>query len=92
MEKELFKQLSESLEEAVEIHKGKAKPSREFYFSSLDIKHVRESLDFSQSKFAHLSGVEEVAQAFLPVIAFGFRCCTPRRTTPELTHSRIRLY
>ena len=57
MKKELFKQLSESLEEAVEIHKGKLKPFREFYFSPLDIKHVRESLDFSQSKFANMIGV-----------------------------------
>lgn len=57
MRKELFEQLSESLKEAVEIHKGKVKPSREFYFSPLDIKHVRESLDFSQSKFAHMIGV-----------------------------------
>jgi putative transcriptional regulator len=57
MKKELFKQLSESLTEAVEIHKGKAKPSREFCFSPIDIKHVRESMDFSQSKFASMIGV-----------------------------------
>jgi len=41
MKKELFDQLVQSLEQAVKIHRGEAKPSRQFVFKPQDVRKIR---------------------------------------------------
>ncbi len=57
MEKELFDDLVQSLQEAKEIKQGSAKPSRKFTIHTPDAKKVREKVGLSQRDFAELVGV-----------------------------------
>jgi len=57
MEEKLFADLVESLEEAVEISKGRAEPSRRFFVSLPEIKVIREKVGLTQSEFAGLMQV-----------------------------------
>jgi DNA-binding transcriptional regulator YiaG len=57
MEKTLFDDLVQSLKEAKDISKGKAKASRRFDITSPDVKAVREQIGLSQSEFARLMRV-----------------------------------
>ena len=57
MDKALFDDLVQSLKEARAIVKGEAKPSRQFDFTSPDVKVVREQIGLSQSEFARLMRV-----------------------------------
>jgi putative transcriptional regulator len=54
MEKSLFDELRQSLEEAKAIAKGEAKASRRFEIQTPDVKAVREQTGLSQSDFARL--------------------------------------
>ncbi len=54
MEKELFDDLLQSLQEAKDIASGKMPPSRHFEVLPIDVKAVREQLGLSQSDFARL--------------------------------------
>lgn len=57
MREEHFNQLIASIEEAGKIRRNQAEPSRSFHFPEPDVKAIRESIGFSQSKFASLIGV-----------------------------------
>ena len=58
MKKELFEQLTQSLEEAGKIRRGEMKPSRIFKIDPKnDIVKVRSELGLSQSKFAAMLGI-----------------------------------
>jgi putative transcriptional regulator len=57
MKKELFAKLVQSLEQAVQIHRGEAKPSRQFVFKSEDVRKIRAKLHKSQAEFARMIGV-----------------------------------
>jgi putative transcriptional regulator len=57
MKKELFEKLVESLEQAVQIHRGEAKPSRQFVFKSEDVREIRAKFHKSQAEFARMIGV-----------------------------------
>jgi len=57
MEKTLFDDLVQSLKEAKDISRGKAKSSRRFEIMSPDVKAVREQIGLSQSDFAKLMRV-----------------------------------
>jgi len=57
MEKTLFDDLMQSLKEAKDISKGKAKASRRFELTPPDVKAVREQIGLSQSEFARLMRV-----------------------------------
>jgi DNA-binding transcriptional regulator YiaG len=57
MEKTLFDDLVQSLKEAKDISKGKAKASRRFEITPLDVKALREQIGLSQSEFARLMRV-----------------------------------
>jgi len=57
MKKEDFEKLAESLEQAVQIHRGEAKPSRQFVFKSEDVRRIRAKLHKSQAEFARMIGV-----------------------------------
>lgn len=57
MKKELFDKLVQSLEQAVQIHRGEAKPSRQFVFKSEDVRKIRAKLHKSQAEFARMIGV-----------------------------------
>ena len=57
MDNELFEELLTSVQEAGKIMRGEKKASREFEFEEPDVKRIRESIGFSQSKFATLIGV-----------------------------------
>ena len=58
MKKELFEQLTRSLEEAGKIRRGETKPSRVFKIDPKnDIVKVRDELGLSQSKFAAILGI-----------------------------------
>ena len=57
MEKELFSELVESIEEAGKIREGLTKPSRVFRYRPVDIKRIRNRLHVSQSQFSLMIGV-----------------------------------
>lgn len=57
MKKALFAELTESVREAGEIHRGNAKASRHFVFKAEDVRAIREKLDKSQREFAQMIGV-----------------------------------
>lgn len=59
MSSKLFKELSQSIKEAGTIRRGQAKPSRVFRYDAIDIRKLRESIDVSQSQFAHMMGVSK---------------------------------
>ena len=58
MDKELFKDLVQSLNEARSIVHGKKKPSRVFEVKTPDVKMIRERTGLSQTGFAQLLGVK----------------------------------
>ena len=57
MDKELFRKLTSSIEEAIEIKHGRKKPSRITKYEPVNVKGIRSSLHYSQSKFATIMGV-----------------------------------
>ena len=57
MDKELFRKLTSSIEEAIEIRHGRKKPSRVIKYDPVNIKEIRSRLHYSQSKFATIMGV-----------------------------------
>ncbi|HUP61690.1 MAG TPA: NadS family protein [Thermoanaerobaculia bacterium] len=57
MKKDLFDKLVQSLEQAVKIHRGEAKPSRQFVVKSDDVRAIRAKLHKSQAEFARMIGV-----------------------------------
>lgn len=57
MKNEQFNELLASIEEAGKIKRGELNASRSFDFPEPDVKSIRESVGFSQSKFATLIGV-----------------------------------
>ena len=59
MEKELFQELLESAQEAVDISKGLKKPSRVFHIEPVDVAATRKRLNLSQTEFAAMLGVSE---------------------------------
>ena len=52
-----FNELLESVREAGQILRGEAKPSRQFTFSSEDVRAIRAKLHKSQDEFAIMIGV-----------------------------------
>jgi len=59
MNNELFNELVESIQDAGQIKKGLAEPSRSFKYSSMDVKNIREKLSVSQAELALLIGVSK---------------------------------
>lgn len=57
MKKALFEELVGSINEAGQIHRGEAKPSREFVFEPEDVRAIRAKLHKSQTEFARMIGV-----------------------------------
>jgi len=57
MDKKLFNELIDSVQEASEIYRGKNEASRRFNFTPLDVKAIREKTGLSQARFAILMGV-----------------------------------
>jgi putative transcriptional regulator len=57
MEETLFNDLVQSLKEAKDIRRGKAKPSRRITVLPPDAKAIREQIGISQKEFADLLGV-----------------------------------
>ena len=59
MDKELFNQLLESVEEMNDIVSGKKEASRKFEYPEPEVKLVREKTGLSQNRFALLIGVSK---------------------------------
>jgi putative transcriptional regulator len=59
MNKEMFNELLESVQEMDEIVKGKKKPSRSFDYPEPEVKSIRDRLGVSQEKFAIILGVSK---------------------------------
>ena len=57
MENALFEELVQSLKEAKDIAKGKAKPSRTFRLEAPNVKALREKIGLTQAEFARLMQV-----------------------------------
>jgi putative transcriptional regulator len=57
MKKELFAELTESVEQVAKIRSGLLKPSRVFTFRPVDVKRIRHNLGVSQRQFALMIGV-----------------------------------
>lgn len=57
MDKALFDDLVQSLQEAKAIRKGEAQASRRFEIRPTDVKALREQIGLSQSEFAQLMRV-----------------------------------
>lgn len=58
MDKKLFAELTESLEQMGEINRGERAPSREFKVDAIKVKQVRAKTKLSQAKFADVIGVQ----------------------------------
>jgi Predicted transcriptional regulator len=58
MEKELFKDLLQSVTQMDEIRRGERAPSRETYLASEQVKRIRSLTKLSQAKFAKIIDVE----------------------------------
>lgn len=58
MDKKLFEQLTQSMNEAIAIAKGEMKPLRVFTVEPPDAKAIREKTGLSQSEFAQMIGVK----------------------------------
>lgn len=54
MEKELFNELLESVQQAKEIMAGQKEPSRKFFIEEPNPKYIRAKLSLTQEKFAAL--------------------------------------
>ena len=59
MEKKMFDELLQSVEEMDLIAAGKNKPARQFKFPDPEVKSIREKVGLSQAKFAMLIGVSK---------------------------------
>lgn len=57
MNKSQFSKLVDSIKQAGDIRRGKARPSRQFEFKAEDVKAIRSKLGLSQSEFALMIGV-----------------------------------
>ncbi|MEA3336934.1 MAG: NadS family protein [Chloroflexota bacterium] len=57
MNEQDFENLVESIKQAGQIKRGELQPGRQFEFSPLDIKEIRNKLHKSQSEFALMIGV-----------------------------------
>jgi putative transcriptional regulator len=57
MKKELFNELMESVTQGGKILKGKLAPSREYDYSTPNVRAIREKYGLSQTKFAKLLGI-----------------------------------
>jgi putative transcriptional regulator len=57
MKEQLFNELMESVTQGGKILKGKMAPSREYNYSTPDVKAIREKYGLSQTKFAKLLGI-----------------------------------
>lgn len=58
MNKKLFAQLAESMEQMGEISRGERAPSREFHVDADSVRAVREATGLSQVQFARLIEVQ----------------------------------
>lgn len=58
MDKKLFAELTESLEQMGEIVRGERSPSREFSVDAIKVKEVRSVTGLSQEKFARIIDVQ----------------------------------
>ena len=58
MNKKLFSQLVESMEQMGEITRGERAPSREFHIDAVQVKEVRAATGLSQDKFAKVIDVQ----------------------------------
>ncbi|MBP6078612.1 MAG: helix-turn-helix domain-containing protein [Xanthomonadales bacterium] len=58
MDKALFAQLVESMEQMGEIRRGERAPSREFHVDALGIRNIRKATGLSQPKFARVLDVD----------------------------------
>ena len=58
MDKKLFDQLAESMEQMGEITRGERSPSREFVVDALEVKAVRAATGLSQARFARVIDVQ----------------------------------
>ncbi len=58
MDKRLFAQLSESMEQMGEIARGERAPSREFHVDAMEVKAIRAATGLSQPKFAQVLDVD----------------------------------
>ncbi|MCP1675469.1 putative transcriptional regulator [Natronocella acetinitrilica] len=58
MDKELFDNLVESMQQMNEISRGEREPSREFTVDALAVKNIRKSTRLSQQRFARVIQVE----------------------------------
>ena len=59
MDKAMFKELLESVEQMDAIVQGKQKPARQFEYPALEVTAIREKTGLSQSRFAVLIGVSK---------------------------------
>ena len=59
MDKKLFDELLESVNEMDQIAKGKKKPVRSFTIKEPQVQRIRERTGLSQTKFARLIGVSK---------------------------------
>jgi putative transcriptional regulator len=58
MDKNLFAQLAESMEQMGEISRGERAPSREFVVDAVKVREVRAITGLSQAKFASIIDVQ----------------------------------
>ena len=58
MDKTLFAQLVESMEQMGEVRRGERAPSREFHVDALGIRNIRKATGLSQPKFARVLDVD----------------------------------
>jgi len=58
MDKKLFEQLAESMEQMGEITRGERSPSREFVVDAIEVKAVRAATGLSQARFAQVIDVQ----------------------------------
>lgn len=58
MDKKLFDQLAESMEQMREITRGERSPSREFVVDAIEVKAVRAATGLSQDRFARVIDVQ----------------------------------
>lgn len=58
MDKKLFAQLAESMQQMGEIARGERAPSREFHVDAVAVKEVRAATGLSQAKFARIIDVQ----------------------------------
>lgn len=57
MDKQLFNELIDSVQEAGAVYRGEKQPARRFEFGPLDVKAIRQKTGLSQARFALLMGV-----------------------------------